>query len=315
MPDDVPSLSDGPVPDRMRVIRLADAYLDAVPRTDADALAVGPFTLFRSHGAWSYYARPALGISRTITGSDLAELDRVRRELSLPLALEWLPDCCPSLETVVREYGLAVHEYVLMALRPNSLDQERPTGAVGPAGYRTGGPVALPHGVTVRLVDPDDPDDPAVPAARAVADVAFGVGGTAPGPVGINERNAMLQGLSPVVVEQMRERIAAGRMVLAIAEREPDGVVGSGAYQPVGEVAEIVGVATLPVVRRQGVATVVSALLASSAFAGGAALVVLSAGSEDIARVYAASGFQRIGRSLAAEPAEPAERAEPDEEA
>ncbi len=281
----------------MDLVRAADAYFDAVPRQGADAIEVGPFTLFRTRGAWNYYARPTVGGRQPVTGADLAELDRVRSELALPLALEWLPDCCPSLEAVARDYGLVVHDYVLMSLEAGAAERG---GLSTPAEPGRDTPAA--SGVSVRLVDPADPEDPAVPAARAVADVAFGPAGSAPGRAGVDERNEMLGLLSPLLVEQVRERIATGAMVLAVAERDPEGVVGSGAYQPVGDVAEIVGVATLPALRCQGVATALSALLARAAFADGITLLVLSAGSESVARVYAASGFQRTGRSLAAEP-------------
>ena len=72
----------------------------------------------------------------------------------------------------------------------------------------------------------------------------------------------------------------------AVAEGEY-GVVAAGAHQPVGGVSEIVGVATLPVVRRQGLGGAVTGTLVEDALARGVETVFLSAGSEDIARVYA----------------------------
>jgi hypothetical protein len=42
------------------VIELVDRYLDAAPRSSADAVDTGAFTLFVGRGPWSYYARPAL---------------------------------------------------------------------------------------------------------------------------------------------------------------------------------------------------------------------------------------------------------------
>lgn len=285
--------------DRLALVAAADAYLDAVPRGDADAVEVGPLTLFSSRGAWNYYARPSIAGNQAVTAADVARLGEVCRELSLPLSLEWLPDVCPSLEPAAREHGLVVHDYVLMALLG------APTAAKpGPAST----------GLSVRVLDPDDPEDPAVPMGRAVADVAFGAAGTAPaempgpaGAPGIAERNDRLRRLDPVVIDQLRDRMATGAMVMAVSEREPDGVVGSGAYQQVGDVAEVVGVATLPALQRQGIATAVSALLARTAVGRGVRLLILSAGDKDIARIYAGVGFTSIGRSLAAEPREEAD--------
>ena len=71
----------------------------------------------------------------------------------------------------------------------------------------------------------------------------------------------------------------------------------------VGEVAEIAGVATLPVARRRGLGAAVTATLARELLDAGTELVFLSAGSEEIARVYLRVGFRRIGTACIAEPA------------
>ena len=77
--------------------------------------------------------------------------------------------------------------------------------------------------------------------------------------------------------------------------RGAGGPVAAGTHQPVGDVTEIVGVATLPAVRRQGLGGAVTGALVEDALAHGVETVFLSAGSEDIARVYARLGFRRIG--------------------
>jgi predicted GNAT family acetyltransferase len=66
---------------------------------------------------------------------------------------------------------------------------------------------------------------------------------------------------------------------------------------------EIAGVATLPADRRRGLGAAVTATLARHALDTGADLVFLSAGSEQIARVYLRTGFRRIGTACVAEPA------------
>jgi predicted GNAT family acetyltransferase len=66
---------------------------------------------------------------------------------------------------------------------------------------------------------------------------------------------------------------------------------------------EIVGVATLPVARRRGLASAVTAALTRRALADGAAVVFLSAAAEEVAQIYARLGFRRIGTACIAEPA------------
>ena len=86
-------------------------------------------------------------------------------------------------------------------------------------------------------------------------------------------------------------------MVVAEAEHGP---VATGMHQPVDGVSEVVGVATLPAVRRQGLGGAVTGALVEDALARGVTTVFLSAGSEDIARVYARLGFRRVGTAYVA---------------
>jgi predicted GNAT family acetyltransferase len=62
-------------------------------------------------------------------------------------------------------------------------------------------------------------------------------------------------------------------------------------------------VATLPVARGRGLGAAVTATLAQALRQAGTDLVFLSAGSEEIARVYVRVGFRRIGTACIAEPA------------
>ncbi len=91
-------------------------------------------------------------------------------------------------------------------------------------------------------------------------------------------------------------------MVAAAVE---DGVVlCAGQHNPVGGVTEIVGVGTLPSARRRGLALAVTAALVADARARGVGTVFLSAGDEDVARIYARLGFRRVATALIAEPVE-----------
>ena len=101
----------------------------------------------------------------------------------------------------------------------------------------------------------------------------------------------------------LRERIATGRtvMMVAVENGEP---VAVGSHQPVDvdgtEVSEVVGVATLPRLRGRGLgAGLASALVAHARET--ADLVFLSAGDDDVARVYERVGFARLATTCVAE--------------
>jgi predicted GNAT family acetyltransferase len=98
-----------------------------------------------------------------------------------------------------------------------------------------------------------------------------------------------------------RERVRAGRTVtaVALAGGQP---VSVGSHQPVGSVSEVVGVGTLRAYRRRGIAASLTAFLAADARRRGVATVFLSAGDDDVARVYGRVGFRRIGTACVAEP-------------
>ena len=59
--------------------------------------------------------------------------------------------------------------------------------------------------------------------------------------------------------------------------------------------------ATLPTARRRGLGALVTAALVDDARAGGARTVFLSAGSDDVARVYEKVGFARVATACIAQ--------------
>ncbi|MEU4359529.1 GNAT family N-acetyltransferase [Streptomyces virginiae] len=261
-----------------------ERYYDAVPRVGgARAEDFGPLTLFVQEGSgWPFYARPALG------GSDAsaADVQRVlarQRELGVPEAFEWVAETSPALRPAVEAAGLHVHAHPLMVLEAGE---------------------ELPPHPEVRLLDAEDP---LLAAAVAVPGLAFAAPGTAVGKAGPAELAAAA---ADPAVEPHRAnvsaKLAAGTSGMAAAVR--DGVVlCSGMFNPVGDVAEVVGVGTLPSARRQGLALGVTAALVAQARERGARTVFLSAGDEDVARIYARAGFRRVATALIAEPpAEPA---------
>jgi len=85
---------------------LIESYLDAVPRSAADAEETGPFTVFRSKGPGPYYARPRLGTTDLITADDVRRLVAFQREQGLPQTIEWVVETSPSLARAARAAGL-----------------------------------------------------------------------------------------------------------------------------------------------------------------------------------------------------------------
>ena len=258
-----------------------DTYLHTVPLSSARPEEVGPFTLFRSKSAWPYYARPRPGSTAEFTSDGLDRLRARCRELGLPLSLEWVIETAPSLAAVAAAAGLTLIEHPLLVVRPSTFV---------PAPANPAAPVRIA-----------EPDPLALAAARAVADVAFQHPGTEVSDAGPLDRDTQIPLIPVDRVASQVERARSGLTVSAVA-LGPDGrPVASGQHQPVDSTSEIVGVATLPAFRRQGLAAAVTSALVEHAFAGGVDLVLLSAQDDDVARVYERLGFTRIGHVGAAE--------------
>jgi ribosomal protein S18 acetylase RimI-like enzyme len=252
-----------------------DRYLDAAPRSSATAEEVGPFTLFRTRSPWPYYARPRVGLSTPIEPAHVERLARRCRELELPLAIEWVGEITPSLEPAARAAGLQVEIHPLLVLET--------------------GPEAEPPDEHVEILDADDPR---LVTARATAEVGFGAAGTAVGKAGERERDERAARIGDEFRAHLQSRVRAGVIVVAVTT----GVLATGSLVPVGDTAEIVGVATLPAHRRQGLAGAITRALVAEGRRRGVSLVLMSAGSDDVARIYGRAGFRRVGTHLEASP-------------
>jgi ribosomal protein S18 acetylase RimI-like enzyme len=247
----------------------------------------GGLVLFVRDGAgWPFYARPRPGASEPPSAADVTAVRKRQRALGLPEAFEWVHENHPSLLPVARSAGLAVLEAPLMVLEPSAL------------------PAASTFtDVPVRLLDPATPDfGRDVALQRAVATVGFSVRGTGPGDAGPIARDAALVALPPRRVDEERAQVEAGKRVFALAETAGEGAVAAGMAMRVGDAAEIAGIATLPTARRRGLAAAVTTALARHLLDAGTDLIFLSAGSEEIARVYLRAGFRRLGTACIAEP-------------
>ncbi|MGC4875203.1 GNAT family N-acetyltransferase [Micromonospora sp. DT43] len=265
-----------------------ERFYDAVPRDVAGVEEHGGLVLFVREGVgWPFYARPRIGATEAPSLADVSSVRERQRELGLPEAFEWVHETTPELLAAARSAGLNVLEAPLMVLDPAALPD----------------PATLSD-VPVRVLAADAPDLAAdVAARRAVAAVAFGAAGTAPGSAGPAERDAAVTELELAALDEERARIADGRRISALAGTPTEGALASGMAMRVDDVAEIAGVATLPAARRRGMGAALTATLARELLAAGTGLVFLSAGSEEIARVYLRVGFRRIGTACIAEPA------------
>jgi len=263
-------------PDPAVLARL-ETYYDTAPRATSDIEEHGPLTLFVAREGWPYYARPRLGATDLVTAENVRRVLARQRELDVPRAVEWVHETTPSLLPAAREAGMQVEECPLLVL--------------------DGDPVARPTEVSVRVVPADDP---ALGLVRAAISVGFANAGTARGEASLAERDA-----DAAENDEARARTAAliqaGRSVLVGAFDAEVGAVGGGSHNPRGEVTEIVGVGVLPTFRRRGIAGALAHALASEALSRSITTVFCSAQDEDVARVYAAVGFRRVGTACIAE--------------
>ncbi len=266
-------------------LRRCDDYLDAVAALACDAVDVGALRAFVSRAPWPYYVRPRPGADLSDPGSITAEEVRSAAEVlsvaGQAVSFEWVEALAPTLEGLLRGLGYT-------ALRHPLLVRE-----LGPGDATTSSASTV-----ARLLDADSPD---LAVALVVQQIGFDTAGTAPGPTGPVERDA--RAIEESLVEHVRSRIGEGSSVVAVVEHGTDGIIACGWHQPLGDVTEIVGVATLPSHRRRGAAGALLDALVADAVTRGVTLAILSAGDEDVARIYEGSGFTRVGTVGVAEPA------------
>jgi GNAT superfamily N-acetyltransferase len=269
------------VPDDPTLL-LIDTYLDAVPRSAVRTETVGPLTLFVQEGnGWRYYARPTPG-ARAFTPDHIEAVRARQRELGQPEAIEWVVELAPGLGPAAVAAGMAIHQMPLMYLPPGGVPS-----------------VTAADDVQIRFAGPEDD----LAQLTAVAMIGFEHPGTEAADVGAAALADAAAAADDGIVEFTRERMRAGATVTAAAY--VDGVpVSVGSHNPCGGTTEIVGVATLPAYRRRGIGAAVIAALIGDARDRAIETICLSAGSRDVARVYARAGFRQVGEVGAAQPSD-----------
>ena len=102
-----------------------------------------------------------------------------------------------------------------------------------------------------------------------------------------------------VDVDRLMSTVARGGAVVVAREAHDGRVVGAGLYPPpVGGLTEIAAVGVLEEFRRRGIASALSAALASSAFDQGIATPFLMAASPAEQLVYERAGFVKAGHII-----------------
>jgi predicted N-acetyltransferase YhbS len=259
------------VPTRLGLLDCIERYFAAAPLPDARVESVGALDVPVGDPAWPYPARPRPGDGPPVTAADIAAAMTLQEASGLPLALEWICERSPEVAGAARASGLVVEELPLLVV-------DDPVELL------------LPHDVRLLLVGADDPE---LPRYQRVAETAFAYPG---GPVDVGEPSGDPASDVGARVAALRERIAAGRTVMMVAV-ENGAPVAVGSHQPVSvdgtEISEVVGVATLPRLRTRGLgAGLASALVAHARET--ADLVFLTAGDDDVARIYERVGFARL---------------------
>jgi len=263
------------------IVKRIDAYCDTQPRERARAEEHGPLVLFVPvRPGFPYYARPRGGDRGPVTAADVRAVLARQRELQLPESFEWIEDSAPEMAAAAVAAGLRVHRHPMLVLE-----------ALAP-------PPPLPPATAVRIVAADDLE---LIQAWAVPGVAFAHPGNEIGRAGVAERDKLAADHDPASIDVVRERLRAGRSVLATASG-PNGPLASGSYQHVAGVAEITGIGVLPAARRRGLGAAVTHALAAHAQARDTPTVFLSATDSDAARIYTRLGFREIGKAIIAEP-------------
>ena len=264
-----------------------ERYFAVAPLADAQLRAVGALRVPVGSPEWPYPARPEPGREGEVTVEDVRAAIALQERSELPVALEWLGDRCRGLAGVARAAGLTVDELPLLV-------------AADPV------EVLLPAEVRLYLVGADDPR---LGLYQRLAELAFaspGLAAAVPAGAGRSAPDVALGDPGPAEIpptEVLRERVASGRtvMMVAVDDGQP---VAIGSHQPVEvdgrEISEVVGVATLPRFRGRGLGAGVTSALVEHARQT-ADLVFLSAGDDDVARVYERAGFARVGTSCLAE--------------
>jgi ribosomal protein S18 acetylase RimI-like enzyme len=257
-------------------ISLLDAYLNDVPRCASDEWRIGPFTVYLGKSGFSFYARPLSQLAdRPPTDAEIIDVLNFLTDHQVPIAFEWLPAMVhPDFTKPLVRLGLRIHRYPLLVLKEFT-------------------PSPPPPGYTIRTLAPDEDT---IAVAWSTLDLAFA--NPEKSTIGLAERDLHVNYADPGL-SLRRTLMAKGLAVMAVAEGN-NGPVSAGSHNPRDAVTELVGIATLPAYRGNGLARAVTCELVRDAQSRGVKTCFLTAEDDRIASLYESLGFIRIGESLTA---------------
>jgi ribosomal protein S18 acetylase RimI-like enzyme len=236
----------------------------------SDVIAVGPFQAQIDplcDMSWLNYAVPVAELGTKAEVAELlVELREVFTQRDRTLRLEFTESLWPTLPEILAEAGFR-------------LEVRHPMMLCTPASFQ-------PYqGKAVQVELLTDADEPKTLATYlSVRNQGFDQDlGTEPP----TERE----------IAELGEQIQSGKVRCALAGL--DGMpAGVGVMMPMSGISELVGVATLPALRRRGVAATLCSFLVKDHFTGGGELVWLSAGDALAQATYERIGFYLVDSRL-----------------
>jgi ribosomal protein S18 acetylase RimI-like enzyme len=255
----------GPEFDTRELARRLEQSVSLAAAPGFEAVRSGPFRAFFDPDTAFHqlnYAMPVapLGSAEELAGA-LAGLRQLFHGRGRRLRVEFVGQLWPELPAALARAGLELeNDEPLMACTPQSF---APVEALG---------------VAVRSLHPDDPDVELASYIRIR-----------------DESDAQPE---PHVVARLREQLARGNAVFALANLSGEPAGTGRCISGDGGLGELVAIVTRCDLRRRGVAGTVVSFLLRRHFDRGGTLAWLSAANDGAASVYGRLGFRSIGSLL-----------------
>ncbi|HEY9710701.1 MAG TPA: GNAT family N-acetyltransferase [Oculatellaceae cyanobacterium] len=236
----------------------------------SDVIAVGPFQAQIDPSCditWLNYAVPVAPLgTKAEVAEVLVELREVFTERDRTLRFEFTESLWPTLPEVLQEAGL-------------QLEVSHPMMLCTPADFQ---PYQATTVQVKRLTEADDTKTLAT--YLSVRNQGF-------------DQDFADEPPTEKEIAELREQLETGQSRCALAHL--DGIpAGVGVTMPMSGICELVGVATLPALRRRGVAATLCTFLVKDHFQGGGELVWLSAGDAIAQATYERIGFHLVDSRL-----------------
>jgi len=231
-----------------------------------DVIAVGSFQALIDPSCdmtWLNYAVPVVGLGTNAEITQvLVELREVFHECDRTLRFEFTESLWPTLPAALEEAGLQLEvRHPMMLCTPNEFQPYQASA------------------VDVRLLHPEE-DTNTLFTYLSVRNQGF-------------DQEFAAEPPTEKEIAELREQIENGSLRCALAHL--DGIpAGVGVTMPMLGICELVGVATLPALRRRGVAATLCSVLTKDHFERGGDLVWLSAGDAIAQATYERIGFRNV---------------------